>query len=450
MTLVLDKDYSEALRSAKPTYIPQRTIRPPKGVLGAITVIPPQTIPPLNTNIQFNILPSYKPAEHPGLAAIETTTLPENFNWKKDGKEKSKWIADAGNQMLCGSCWAISAAGVIADNFVVSGYVQWKPYLSTTWCLACYPQNRCQGGNPAQLLTDISRGGIATDNCIDYSWCSEDPRCSGSATKHFEAKDTTNLSTLVPSCGCYDSSVPHYLFSIKNPQMLAINQGNMNETIYFSTIKKHIFKNGPVLGGYLVFQNFRSGAFTKLNGGVYLENFNYDNGEFRYDESQTNPDKYIGSHAVAVLGWGVAKGIIVDGKGTRKDVPYWYCRNSWTDKWGDRGYFKMAMYPYNRMSQFDKTVIIQAKGSKFGSGGMVLFNVDSPPKMMTLKQLSKQFLDAKRARKSEFYSTEMEDVHGTMSRSGTRTSSTLTRVAMVLGLVLALVFLVRFLMSSRE
>lgn len=59
--------------------------------------------------------------------------------------------------MLCGSCWAISAAGIVADNHVVSETVNWKPDLSTTWCLSCYPQSQCQGGNPALLYEDIAK-----------------------------------------------------------------------------------------------------------------------------------------------------------------------------------------------------------------------------------------------------------------------------------------------------
>lgn len=441
MTLLLDQDYERGLRMARPTYLPQRTIRPPKGALGSITVVPPQTIPPINTNIAFSILPRYKVSEHPGLAAIDSTTIPDAFNWKTNGGEKSKWIADPGNQMLCGSCWAISTAGVVADNYVISGKVNWKPHLSTTWCLSCYPQHKCQGGNPALLLEDISRGGIVTENCIDYSWCAENPQCSGIATKHFEAKNNVNLSTLVPSCGCYDASVPHYLFTIEKPQLLAIGEGMPNDT-YFTTVKKHILKNGPVLGGFLVFKNFRSGSFTKVNGGVYLENCQYDTPEQGFDPAEASSKNYIGSHSVAVLGWGIQRGVVVDNNGTKKDVPYWYCRNSWTDKWGDNGYFKMAMYPYNKISQFDRLIVIEAKGGRFGSGGMVLFSVSKPPVKMTLKQLADQYIKAKKSRPDSFYSTETEDVVGSLSStSGGGIGKIIGKILIVLAIVATCIFI---------
>jgi hypothetical protein len=42
------------------------------------------------------------------------------------------------------------------------------------------------------------------------------------------------------------------------------------------------------------------------------------------------------------------------------DVPYWIARNSWTTKWGIGGYFRIAQYPFNKTSQFDATVFVQA------------------------------------------------------------------------------------------
>lgn len=412
MSINLHIDYEHSLKNAEPTFLGEHRVRPPKGALGALTIIPPQLIPPVNTNIQFDVLPMFKLSEHPGLSALDEEKIPFEFNWRMDGKEKSSIISKPGNQMLCGSCWCVSACGIIADNYVVAGIVNWNPNLSTTWCLACYPQLQCKGGNPAKLYQDIANGGIVTNNCVDYSWCAENDACNGKATQHFKQEHAqVNLSALIPNCGCYDSNSKHYLYYIEQPKFVSIGQGGLDENNFAITLKKHIYHNGPVQGGFLVFANFMHGAFTKVNGGVYLENGVYDDGNIHFDENQIKDvTNYKGSHAIAIIGWGTQKGVVVDNNGTKKDVPYWYCRNSWTEKWGDGGYFKMAMYPFNKTVQFDKIVVINnPSGQSVQGGGMVMMNASKPPELKTLPQIQKQFLDFKRSNPKSYYSSETKN-----------------------------------------
>lgn len=406
----LDEDYNKILRDTKPTKVGQRVIAP-KGALGALSIERPMILPSMNTNIEFSsTLQAFKLSEHPGLAAIDHTQLPLNFNWRENGEEKKRNLVSVpGNQMLCGSCWAISAAGIVADNFVISGIVDWKPNLSTTWSLACYPQLQCKGGNPAKLFEDIHKDGIATNHCVDYSWCSEDKNCNGKATKHFKQK-VNDLSLDIPNCGCYDSSNKHYLYFIDKPKFVSIGTGGLNEDNFTNTIKKHIYHYGSVQGGFLVFKNFMDGSFTKLNGGVYLETGVYDKGKLHFDNDQLNTKKYFkGSHAVAIIGWGLEKNVIVDNSGTKKDIPYWYCRNSWTNKWGDEGYFKMAMYPHNKIVQFDKTITINTPQSKKQGGGMVIIKASKPPIKQFLKQIDTKFLLQKKEERS-YYISEKKDI----------------------------------------
>ena len=412
MSINLKHDYEKALSDAKPIFLDKGKVHPPPGALGSITIIPKQVIPPLNTNIQFDIVPKFKLSDHPGLAAMDHTKLPENFNWREDGGNKRHLISKPGNQMLCGSCWAISAAGIVADNHVVSGTVNWRPNLSTTWCLACYPQAQCKGGNPAILYEDISNSGIATKHCIDYSWCSENPVCNGEATKHFKvSNEEIDLSSLIPNCGCYESQVEHYLYFIDKPKSASLGNEDLDEDNFTNTIKKHIYTKGPVQGGFLVFDNFMNGGFTKVNGGVYLENGVYGNGAggVHFDSEQLNVDKYKGSHAIAIIGWGIQKDVVVDNKGTKNDIPYWYCRNSWTENWGDGGYFKIAMYPYNKLVQFDKVIVINTPQGQIQGGGIIMLSVSSPPEKKTISQIQEQFLKFVRNKSKSYYTNEFHD-----------------------------------------
>lgn len=455
--LHLHHEYEEHLQSAKPTKLRSTEVHPPPGTLGYIRTIPSQLIPPINTVAKFSsILPTFELKQNLGLAAMDHTKLPENFNWRHNGGKKSQLISKPGNQMLCGSCWAISTAGIVGDNHVVSNTVNWKPNLSTTWSLSCYPQKQCEGGNPAKLLQDIAKNGIATKNCVDYSWCNNSDSCNGKASKHFESTQNKNinLSTFIPNCGCYNSNNKHYLYSIEAPNLISIDKGGLNEDNFAITVKKHIYNYGPVQGGFIVFKNFRTGAFTKVNGGVYLETGVYDNKPIHFDNEQINTKtNYIGTHSIAIIGWGVEKNIIVDNNGVKKDVPYWYCRNSWTDKWGDGGYFKMAMYPFNKISQFDKIISLQAPSGMIEIGGMVIFRATKAPELKKLPKIQSKFLSIPKDKENSYYEIETQD-KGDKGDKGDNTKIQKNQilkyvfiVLTVLVIITILFFLVRWLLS---
>jgi hypothetical protein len=361
-------------------------------------------VPPLNTAINFvHNTQSYSDQDHLELhLSVGNAPLPETFSWRFDKfdsselSKKKKLIMPPDNQYLCGSCWAISTASVIGDAFVVAGLVDWSPQISTTWALMCYPEGKCQGGSPATLLQDIARGtGIPSKHCVDYSWCAENESCKGMATRHFDAKD---LSSLIPTeCACFygGKDTQHYNYTINNDvKTLAIGHGATSARNIQDAIKKHILVRGPALTGFFVLQNFTSGYFTKvkMTKGVYLERCDYKPGQLSFSDSNASGLAYRGSHAVAIIGWGVAKDIVYDidrtGKEYRADVPFWYCRNSWGN-WGyDGGYFKMAMYPWNKLSQFGKIVdIVDSSGNKHYCGGIITFSVSVPPTLKIFNSL---------------------------------------------------------------
>jgi hypothetical protein len=416
---VFIKNYNQKLRNAQPTKIKSHVIKPPRGSGAAAKIIPEIVIPPINTNIDFSTLKQYNIKQHPRVASMDITTIPENFDWVRPSpsdsleiRKKKALINKPPNQALCGSCWAVAGSTAIADNFVVSGVVNWLPDLSSTWCLACYPQGRCQGGNPAELLYNVQQGGIATNHCIDYSWCSQNPACNGSALKHFNPQNT-NLSALVPSCGCYfGGKTQHFLYKIDSSNSMSLNAQQVSPAKFAAIVKKQIYLKGSLVGGFLIYKNFMDGSFSNINGGVYLERGNYDIAKstgqpLTFSDEQTSSYNYRGSHAVCIVGWGVAKNILIDNGGKRANVPYWYVRNSWGSVWGEQGCFKMAQYPYNQYSQFDKVVTIQTDlGQMYRGGGMIAINVSKPPVMKSLKQLDQIMLKNKRTYNDAYYKTE--------------------------------------------
>lgn len=94
-----------------------------------------------------------------------------------------------------------------------------------------------------------------------------------------------------------------------------------NVRSYFSAedAKLDILTNGPIETGFTVYEDFmayESGVYKHVTGSV------------------------LGGHAVKVFGWGVENG-----------VKYWLAANSWTEKWGDNGFFKIEEGQCNFESQ---------------------------------------------------------------------------------------------------
>jgi len=364
-------NYTNYLRSLKPFSF-QTIKHPPKGSLGAPTIVS-KVFPPLNTDTRFSSVAPYQPTRAvKGLMALGKP-LPETWDWVHDHsvdsdniKNKKKLIGAPGNQEKCGSCWAFSSASVISDLFVASGLVQSNPKLSTTYSLSCYPQGKCDGGNPAELLDTIKISGLPTENCVDYSWCDNNENCNVAGVKHLDPNSVINVNSLLPTCGCYfPSGVDHKLYTIKNLGKISSDYDETSLLLgYINTVKNHIFAHGPVLGAFHVYQNFLGGHYKETNG-IYIDTIDYDN---------NNGQNIVkGNHAVAIMGWGVDKNVPNFGV-----VPYWYVRNSWGTSWGgDGGYFKMAMYPINKRSEFIQTVEIDDPGAApFKLGGILVFEAD--------------------------------------------------------------------------
>ena len=438
MSIQLDHDYLVGLQNARPTLLSSRHVLPPLGAEAEERIEPELIIPPINTNIDFTSLPKFKLSSHKGLAALSLQPLEKTFNWRDgsgpntDAKTLSKMalISTPGNQMLCGSCWAISTAEVISDNFVVSGLVDWKPNLSTAYLLINYAQHQCNGGNPAVLLQSISDRegpGILSNSCIDYSWCAENSNCNGVALKRARAMHEqvhkVNLNELIPGPphACYNEG-KFYRFYVdaknQGPQHLSMtagtNQDGLKQKDYIRLIKTHIRNNGPVVGAFLVFKNFMKGYFTKgkPNKGLYLENAEYkDDGTVDYGKIDTSKE-YLGSHAVAIVGWGTEENVQVDKTSTRHSVPYWFVRNSWTSKWGDKGYFKMPMSPFNKFAQFDMTIDLSTPVGSVQAGGMIIFKTSTPPTKHDVNEKIDKFFNnstTPRLKPDSFYEKDQKE-----------------------------------------
>jgi len=396
------------------------------------------TIPPLNTDLRMtNLLPEYDNEEdvsptsfmamHPH-GTYNDIVNRENFSWHSvsendtdDIIRKKALIHPVQNQHMCGSCWAMALASCISDCFVVAGVVNWMPRIAPTFIMMTIPKHlgndRCDGGNPASTAFALESIPIADTTCIDYSWCANDKTLctSASAANHFRSSLGSELNKQIPSpeSACYFDGDRH-LYRIDSGTEALYITDKMPDVKFRDIIKRHIIEFGPPLAGYAVLANFINGYFTNenVNQGIYFDRARYSsdissNTPLVFNDAYASKFQLSGLHAVAVVGWGIGKNVQYD---TDKygDVPYWIARNSWGSSWGHmKGYFKIAMYPWNKFAQFGKQIYIH--GSTIG--GMILVRCTQPPTIGKLPSIHKNhFTNIIRSMDDEYYKSSPIDI----------------------------------------
>lgn len=382
-------------------------------------------IPPLNTDIRIEgALPQFTEAEIGLYAAqplsVARITEKDNFSWHiitDDDDDsivfKKQLMHPVQNQHMCGSCWAMALAGCISDCFVVSGAVSWAPKISPTYLMMTIPENagngKCNGGNPALTTKALESMQVADTTCIDYSWCAADSELctSAAAANHFSSTLGQKLNRNVPTPGraCYFGG-ERFLYQIdQHSDALFIIDDDYEQ--FREIIKTHIVEYGPPLAGYAVMKNFVTGNFTdpNVNQGVYFDRASYPSSiqpgtKLTFNDRNASESNLSGLHAVQVVGWGLAKNIQYDND-RYGDVPFWWAKNSWGSNWGNMGgYFKIAMYPFNKFAQFGKQILV--KGSRIG--GLILLRCTKPPTKNVLNRINEYSLKSiKRTLPDDFY-----------------------------------------------
>jgi hypothetical protein len=328
------------------------------------------------------------------------------------------------------------------------------PRIAPTFLMMSIPREdgneQCNGGNPAKTALALESIKIADTTCVDYSWCSNEKLCtSAAAAAHFSGNLGSALNDNIPHPGnaCYYEG-DRYLYQIDpGSEALFIND-KMPPESFRKHVKKHILKYGPPLAGYAVYNNFVTGNFTdpSVNQGVYFERATYSvdisaHHPLRFDDRNVADANIAGMHAVEVVGWGLARNVQYDND-LYGDVPFWWAKNSWGSSWGNaKGYFKIAMYPWNRAAQFGKQ--IQMKDATVG--GIILIRCTKPPTIGKLENLPDGVIrNIVKTMPESYYKRKPEDISGKKSPERVGNEPKDGRTLLICGALLIGVFVVIF------
>ncbi len=187
-------------------------------------------------------------------------------------------VHEVRNQNSCGSCWTFGTAGMLSDRCCL--HVNDHGWLSPQELVSCDIRNDgCSGGWPAWALQYVlDNGGLVPEACFPYE--GSNTNCP---TKCTDGSDWRKAHI----CACHGLK-----------QCLGVDG------------LKGCLKSGPVAVTFEICTSF----------------FVYRSGIYKCD--CTNGENRL--HTVTAVGY--------------SDTPecHWIVRNSWSDWWGEKGYFRMA------------------------------------------------------------------------------------------------------------
>lgn len=258
-----------------------------------------------------------EPSKEKVLFKFGSDDIPESFDVRTAWPECAAVTGRVRDQSDCGSCWAFGSTEAFNDRHCIAtgdATTVLSPEDTNSCCsgLVCSFSLGCNGGQPAGAWNWFTKVGVSTG--LDYEDVGKGTSCKPysmqSCAHHVDppegmvsCEDLDAYSTPECTSTCSESG---YGTPYDKDKLKAVDSYSIKGV---ENMQKEIMEHGTISVALSVYEDFES-----YSSGIY----------------QHVTGKYLGGHAIKMIGWGVENG-----------TPYWICTNSWNDSWGEDGTFRI-------------------------------------------------------------------------------------------------------------